>query len=138
MQVSVIRPYPIMDETGKVRKWLADGRNVRVWRSAEIGTNRPDMLTPGDSEVSPHWAYPLNLSEVLKPEDVTFFKKGSIVYRDGGLLEWSDTAAGLKAAEKAIRTLPEDNGDAPHKFVFEYTIERVCYETREKNDLGTR
>src|SRR3990167_1858372 len=38
--------YPVLDETGKVRKWLDEGRGVDVWQSQEIGSMRPDILTP--------------------------------------------------------------------------------------------
>lgn len=118
--------YPIMDETGKVAQWIKDGRGVRVWESHDIGAGRPDMLTPGDVETPPHWAYPLSGSKVVT--DPVFFQ------RTGVVKSWTDTPAGLRAAERYLGAMSyndkNEERDAPIGKVFtRYSIERHFYST---------
>ena len=48
---------PDKDTAVKVIGWYASGRGIRVWKSHDLGANRPDLLTPADSTEKPHWAY---------------------------------------------------------------------------------
>ena len=41
----------------KVVSWVKDGRGVRLWKSHDLGAGRPDVITPGDVDEKPHWAY---------------------------------------------------------------------------------
>jgi hypothetical protein len=46
------------DEAIKVRGWITSGRGVARWTNKDLSCmSRPDMVTPGDSETAPHWAY---------------------------------------------------------------------------------
>ena len=47
---------PDKDTAVKVIGWYASGRGIRIWKSHDLGANRPDLLTPADAE-KPHWAY---------------------------------------------------------------------------------
>jgi hypothetical protein len=129
----------ILDEKGKVREWLDQGRGVRRWVSEDIGAGRPDLFTPGDVTLPPHWAYPLHASELLEASQVVFFLKGSVYFgedprRPGRFTyaEWTDTPMGWKAAAAFADKLPSRNpAAAPLQFHYRYTVERVFYETKE-------
>ena len=96
---------PILDESGKVRQWLVDGRGVAVWVSHDIGANRPDMLTPGDAP-KPHWAYEKDCT-LTSESECLFYAPGCIVK------SWRDTPQGYKAAHKYLASLPDEHRDAP-------------------------
>lgn len=121
--------YPVLDESGKVRQWIAQRKRIAVWENREIGANRPDVLTP-EGASCPHWAYSPVPARVLDAQDVEFFHKGPVYFDGHRYHEWSDTPAGWRAA-RAVKNLPQDNGDAPIRLRFAYTVERVCYMTRE-------
>lgn len=127
-------PYAVLDTAGKVKAWLDAGRGLRVWTSQEIGPRRPDMLTPGDVTDAPHWAY-RGGDRLVAAEDVVFYLKGPVYY-NGETHEWSDTPAGWKAAERALARCPADNGNAPLKLQFRYTIERLCYASDAQYDAA--
>ena len=55
----------------KVREWVRSGRGLRLWHSVEIGTQRPEQLTPADVTTPPHWAYTLEASEIVTPADIS-------------------------------------------------------------------
>lgn len=55
----------------KVREWVRSGRGLRLWRSVEIGAQRPEQLTPADVTTPPHWAYTLEASEIVTPADIS-------------------------------------------------------------------
>lgn len=55
----------------KVREWVRAGRGLRLWRSVEIGAQRPEQLTPADVTTPPHWAYTLYESEIVTPADIS-------------------------------------------------------------------
>lgn len=55
----------------KVREWFRSGRGARLWRSVEIGAQRPEQLTPGDVTTPPHWAYTLEASELISADDIS-------------------------------------------------------------------
>lgn len=116
-------PYPVLDETGKVKEWLENGRELIVWRSVEIGSRRADLLTPGDAD-KPHWAYErfLWFREI---GEVLFFQKSRVVKT------YTDTPAGWKAAE---RNLPDDYERAglAIKSRVTHSVQRLCYETTER------
>jgi hypothetical protein len=123
--------YPIMDESGKVREWLAAGRGVRVWASHDIGAGRPDMLTPGDVQTPPHWAYPRHASIVYTVEQVTFFERSHVVQ------DWSDSPAGWKAAARLFSSGLETERVAPiGKVLTNYTIERITFHSVETVQPG--
>jgi len=135
--------YPILDTTGKVQEWMKRDGKVRVWVSHDIGAGRPDIFTPEGTVASPHWAYPSHASKVLNAHDVEFYAKCGVYYDGVKHYEWSDTPAGWRAAQSAINEkadgtgqLPCGNGNAPIQMSFEYTIERVQYETLEKRADG--
>lgn len=97
--------YPVLDESGKVKQWLAEGRGVDVWQSQEIGANWPDMLTPHGSP-KPHWAYALHLDNA-DPEALVFYQPVHIVK------SWRDTPQGVKAAKRALGTYPDETRVTP-------------------------
>lgn len=127
--------YAVLDVEGKVRDWLTASRGLRVWSSQEIGTNRPDMMTPGDVTTEPHWAYKGG-DRLLSREEVTFYLKGHVYFDGRRSYEWSSTHAGYKAAIASLDGLPKDNGNAPLKLSFEYTVEEVHYATAETGSGG--
>ena len=108
--------YPVLDETGKVRKWLDEGRGVDVWQSEEIGYMRPDMLTPHGAP-KPHWAYQVHLSNV-DPDTLTFYHPVGIVR------SWHDTPQGNRAAARALaKDYPDTTREAPGgTFAQTYTL----------------
>jgi hypothetical protein len=118
--------YPIMDESGKVREWIDAGRGVRVWESHDIGAGRPDMMTPGDVTMPPHWAYPIEGSRVLQTAEVTFYRRSYVVEM------WSDTPAGWKAAERMLPKLERERTAPIGKVLTSYTFERLSLETTER------
>jgi hypothetical protein len=123
--------YPIMDESGKVREWFAAGRAVRVWASHDIGAGRPDMLTPGDVQTPPHWAYPLHASIVYSAEQVTFFERSHVV------ADWSDSPAGWKAAARMIGSGLESERTVPiGKVLTNYTVERITFHSEQTVNGG--
>ena len=120
-------PYAILDESGKVRSWIESGRKVRVWVSHDIGAGRPDMLTPGDVETPPHWAYPVAASTVYDAGEVVFFRKSQVV------ADWTDSPAGWKAAERYLDAHPDESRDAPvGKVLTTYSRERITLESTAK------
>lgn len=118
-------------------EWIAAGRGVRVWINQEMGINRSNILTPGDVTTPPHWSYTLQSSKVLHADDITFFEKIG-VYNDGSneRYTWTDTPAGLKAAQLALINLPANNGDYPNKFAYNYTIEPIVMVSEQKRADG--
>jgi len=108
--------YPVLDETGKVRKWLDEGRGVDVWQSQEIGSMRPDILTPHGAP-KPHWAYQVHLSNV-DPDVLTFYHPVGIVR------SWHDTPQGNRAAARALaKDYPDTTREAPGgTFAQTYTL----------------
>lgn len=124
-------PYAVLDETGKVREWLDKGRGLRVWVSHDLGAGRPDILTPGDVERAPHWAYPLSASRVIAPADIVFFHRMTVAK------EWSDTRQGWKAAERYVdqtsKLADRIRREAPIGTVLSrFTVERLQYQTTTK------
>jgi hypothetical protein len=52
----------------KLRGWFKDGRGVRMWINAEIGSGAAsEIFTPGDA-LSPNWRYPT--FRTLQPADI--------------------------------------------------------------------
>jgi len=97
--------YPILDESGKVRTWLDQGRGVDVWASHDIGAGRPDVFTPHGAP-QPHWAYVVE--RTLGPDDVVFYHPVGVVR------SWHDTPQGNRAASKALaRDYPDKTRTAP-------------------------
>ena len=85
---------PILDGTGKVRKWLDEGRGIDIWESHDIGANRPDMITPYGAP-RPHWAYVVKEGN---PDPSTL-----VVYHPVGIVRsWHDTSQGNRAASRAL------------------------------------
>ena len=98
-------PYPILDETGKVKRWLTDGRGLAVWENKEIGVDRPDRLTPAGCP-KPHWAYTLKRT-ITDLHNVTFYRPTGIVK------SWPDSPQGYRAAQAALNKLPDETREAP-------------------------
>lgn len=127
--------YPVMDPSGKVRQWLADGRKVAVWEDKEISSSpAPDVLTPADGKPG-HWRYGQKPSRILELDDVTFYLKGSAVRH------WTDSPNGWKAAQRHLASLPEDNRKPdgswpPCRLSFRYTIERLSLQSEETYTAG--
>lgn len=97
--------YPVLDETGKVKQWLTEGRGVDVWQSQEIGANRPDLLTPHGAP-KPHWAYELHLDNA-DPDSLTFYRPVHVVK------SWRDMPQGVRAAQRALAIYPDETREAP-------------------------
>lgn len=109
---------PIMDATGKVQAWLDAGRGVTIWTNQEIGSNRPDVFTPGDQATRPHWAYRADVT-LMRAEECLFYAPGRIVK------SWLDGPAGERAARKALAAMPDATRIAPIGRVFTtYTLHR--------------
>lgn len=53
------------DQEDQVRSWYKEGRGCYRWRSRDLSSRRPDVITPGDTDKAPHWAY------VGKPISIT-------------------------------------------------------------------
>lgn len=50
----------------QVTEWFRTGRGALRWKTCDLSNmSRPDILTPGDADKAPHWAY------VGQPEEVT-------------------------------------------------------------------
>ena len=56
------------EEAEKVRTWFRDGRGCYRWVSKDLSAPRPDMVTPGDADKAPHWAY-VGAPTQMTPED---------------------------------------------------------------------
>ena len=96
------------------------------------------MATRAATCSRPHWAFKGG-DRLLSADDVTFYEKGSVATvatLKGRDLEWSNTIAGHKAASAALRKLPTDNGDAPVRLAFAYTVEVINYRTVETREDG--
>lgn len=124
---------PIMDETGKARQWLDSGHGIAIWESHEIGANRPDILTPGDAP-KPHWAY-VKAETITSLDACLFYSPMNVVK------SWSDTPAGLKAAQRALDKMPDTEHDAPigkvytAYTIYRYTLGSICI--RPDSEGGT-
>jgi hypothetical protein len=127
----------ILDTTGAVKRWIDERRGVKVWVSQLIGESKPDVFTPGDVETEPHWAYKGGW-RLLEESEIVFYSKGHIYYdvKRRKYYEWSSAPSGWRAARKAVESCPRDNGNAPLKLQFEYTVEEILYETAETNAAG--
>ena len=92
--------YPIFDNTGKVKEWLAAERGVAVWPclaldSVQLGT---DMLTPGDGRPN-DWRYAAPNTQparVLTADDIVFFAQGF------SQREWADSPRERRAAHAYV------------------------------------
>lgn len=98
--------YAVLDETGKVRQWLGDGRGLDVWQSQEIGASRPDLLTPHGAP-KPHWAYQCERT-YHDDADLTFYTPVGIVR------SWHDSPQGNRSATRLLAAgYPDRTRTAP-------------------------
>lgn len=128
--------YPVMDPTGMVRLWIESGRGARAWPCQDIGSDRPDMLTPGDVRTPPDWRYTYASSRLLGPDDVVYF--GKVPQARG---TWTDTPAGWRAAERMARNMEREYPDndatgAPLRMIYRYTVARITMESAERDHEG--
>ena len=121
--------YPILDESGRARQWLADGRGIAVWTNQEIGNPRGEQLTPADHTCGaaakckdfacrrPHWAYAYART-LHDASECLFYAPVSIVK------SWHDSPSGRRAARTALeKTYTAKTRTAPIGTVHEtYTI----------------
>ena len=66
-----MKPYPILDVSGKTREWLQAGRGLVVWQSHDIGAGRPDQFTPADHVDSCQGCEALTVKPILPGESLT-------------------------------------------------------------------
>lgn len=125
--MEIERPYAVMDESGKVAEWLEAGRGLRVWQSQDLGAGRPELLTPGDVESEPHWAYKGGGSAVLGLDDVVFFRRVRVVK------SWEDRTPGWKAAQRFAESQSAEDAQVPiGRKLTRYTVERFTLESNVK------
>lgn len=109
---------PVLDPTGAVEKWIADGRGVKVWTCKDLGSSMigSHAFTPGDTEERAGWRYGQTPDEVLTSADaagrLVFYRKAHVI------AAWSDTPAGWKAAYRFSERLWRD---AEHYQRWEHT-----------------
>ena len=156
-----MKPYPILDVSGKTREWLQAGRGLVVWQSHDIGAGRPDQFTPADHVDScqgcealtvkpilpgesltiettapacrkPHWAY-MPAHVYRSKSEVLFYLPSRIVQ------SWNDSAQGTKAAQKALANYPDTVRDAPIGQVYTtYTVHHYTMVSAQISPEGVK
>lgn len=133
--------YACLADSDKVRVWFKTGRGLRVWQSADLGAGRADMLTPGDCETSPHWAYPIEHSRVYQEHEVTFYERLQVVK------DWTSSPSGWNAAQRWIdkHGAPREREAPIGRVLSVFMVEELSWNTDQttpcykgRRPLGTR
>ena len=162
-----VKPYPILDASGKAHEWLRAGRGLVIWESHDIGAGRPNQLTPADhvtdeqANASHDRCTLLDAKPILgdtpplgtqrapvcrkphwayMPAHVYRAESEVLFYLPGRIVQsWNDSAQGTKAAQKALAKYPDAVRDAPiGKIYTTYTLHHYAMVSAQITSEGVK
>lgn len=111
------------EKADDVRGWFTSGRGMLRWTNKEIGASRGDLLSPGDSDRAPHWAY-VGEAFPVKAEDVGVRTETAVPLP----LDWFPVCDRCKGTKQvSVASLAEVRNEAP-----EVTLAMIKSDNRAK------